>query len=399
MKKIIIILSIFTLCIPNFVLASDVEVVSTSTSVLDEVELATSSKSAILIEASTGEILFEKNSHEKLTPASMTKMMSMLLILESIENKVISWDELITISANASSMGGSQILLETNEQMSVEDLFKGIAIASGNDAVVALAEAVAGTVGEFVKMMNTKAKELGLTDTVFQNPHGLDEVDHYSSAYDMSLIAKELVRHEKVLEFSSIYEEYLRKGTDRETWLVNTNKLVRFYQGVDGLKTGYTNEAGYCLTATANKNNMRLIAVVMGEPDSSTRNSEVSAMLDYGYSQYKIDNILDNDTVLAKVDVEKGKTEYAEIVTIEDVKVLNKKINKLGKITYELNVNKIKSSINKGDKVGTLVVKSDDKIIANVDVTVKNSIKKAKFLELYFNYLGDIFKGNIKLIK
>ena len=188
--------------------------------------LAPNAKSAIIVEESTGEILYEHNSHEKLNPASMTKMMSLLLIMENIENGVIKWNDTITVSENASSMGGSQILLETGEEMSVEDLVKGVAIASGNDAVVALAEAIAGTEENFVKMMNEKAKELGLKDTNFKNCHGLDEANHYSSAYDMAMIGRELVKHEKILEFSSIYETYLREGTDRKIWLVNTNKVV-----------------------------------------------------------------------------------------------------------------------------------------------------------------------------
>lgn len=212
MKKIGILLISLLLIYPCFVKA--------------ETDLAPNAKSAILLEASTGKIIYEKNSHEKLAPASMTKMMSMLLIMESIEKGILSWDQMITVSVNASGMGGSQILLETGEQMSVDDLFKGIAVASGNDAVVALAEAIAGTEEEFVKMMNERAKELGLNDTSFKNPHGLDTANHYSSAYDMAMIGKELVKHEKVLQYSSIYEDYLRKGTDKEIWLVNTNKVV-----------------------------------------------------------------------------------------------------------------------------------------------------------------------------
>ena len=190
--------------------------------------LAPNAKSSILIEESTGEILYE------------FKMMSLLLIMEAIENKVITLDQMITVSSNASGMGGSQILLETGEKMSVDDLLKGVAIASGNDAVVALAEAIAGTEENFVKMMNEKLVKLGLKDSNFKNCHGLDEEGHYSSAYDMAYIARELVKHKKILEYSSIYETYLREGTDKKIWLVNTNKLVRFKDGVDGLKTGYT---------------------------------------------------------------------------------------------------------------------------------------------------------------
>lgn len=192
----------------------------------EELKLGESAKSAILLEASTGQILYERNSHEKLAPASMTKMMSMLLVMESLDKGIIKWNEEITVSENASKMGGSQILLEIGEKMKVSDLLKGVAVASGNDAIVALAERIAGTEGQFVKMMNDRAKELGLKDTNFKNSHGLDAANHYSSAYDMAMIAKELVRHEKILEFTSIYEDYLRKGTDKEIWLVNTNKVV-----------------------------------------------------------------------------------------------------------------------------------------------------------------------------
>ena len=258
----------------------------------DDLKLAENAKSAILIEASTGKVLFEKNADEKLHPASMTKMMSMLLIIEAIEDGVIKWDQVVQVSENASSMGGSQILLETGEKMSVRDLFKGVAIASGNDAVVALAETVAGSVNNFVSMMNKRASELGLTNTNFKNPHGLDDANHYSSSRDMSIIARELVKHKEVLEYTKIYEDYLREDTDRKIWLVNTNRLVRFYDGVDGLKTGYTEDAGYCMTATAEKDGMRIIAVVMGEETSKIRNQEVSEMLDYAFAQYKTENLL-----------------------------------------------------------------------------------------------------------
>jgi len=216
-------------------------------------DLAPNAKSAIMIEASTGEILFRKNENEKLAPASMTKMMSMLLIMEEIEKGNLKWDEKITVSENASSMGGSQIFLEPREQMTVTELLKGIAIASGNDATVAMAERISGSEEAFVKKMNERAKKLGLKNTNFVTSTGLDADNHYSSAYDMALIAKELVKHEKILEFTGTYEDYLRTDSSSPFWLVNTNRLVRFYSGVDGLKTGFTSTAGYCLTATAQR--------------------------------------------------------------------------------------------------------------------------------------------------
>ena len=215
MKKLLLILISIFLVIPGIKALEDENKI-----------LAQNAKSAILLEESTGKILYEYNSHEKLAPASMTKMMSLLLIMEAIENKAITYDQMITVSSNASSMGGSQILLETGEKMSVNDLLKGITIASGNDAVVALAEAIAGSEDNFVKMMNDKLRDLGLKDSNFKNCHGLDEEGHYSSAYDMAFIARELVKHEKILEYSKIYETYLREGTNKKIWLVNTNKVV-----------------------------------------------------------------------------------------------------------------------------------------------------------------------------
>lgn len=355
--------------------------------------LAQNAESAILIEASTGKILFEKNSHEKLSPASMTKMMSMLLVMEAIENDVIKWDDIITVSQRASSMGGSQILLEVGEKMSVEDLFKGVAVGSANDAVVALSEAVAGSVEEFVEMMNKRASELGLTDTNFKNPHGLDEVNHYSSAHDMSIIARELLKHEKVLEFSSIYEDYLRKGTDREFWLVNTNKLVRFNPIVDGLKTGYTKTAGYCLTATASKNNMRLIAVVMKEPDTTTRNSEVTEMLDYGYAKYKLEKVVGKNDVLKEIKISKAKDETVKIVPVNDVNIIMNKSTKLGNITYDLNINKITVPTKKGTCVGKLSIKENNKIVDTINVTIKEDVTKVNIFKLYLRTLKDIITG------
>lgn len=381
MKKVLVVLLLLYSILPISVHAEDLK-------------LAESAQSAILIEASTGEVIFEKNAHEKREPASMTKMMSMLLILESIDKGIIKWDDIVTVSENASSMGGSQILLETNEKMSVSDLFKGIAVASGNDAVVALAEKIAGTEEMFVDMMNKRAKELGLTETNFKNVHGLHDTNHYSSAYDMSIIAKELVKHEKLFEYTSIYEDYLRQNTDRKIWLVNTNKLVRFYNGVDGLKTGYTKEAGYCLTATAKKDNMRVIAVVMGEPDSQTRNKEVTEMLDYVFAQYEVEEILSKDSILDKVKVSKGKDEYVEIVPTQQITFLNKKTEPKKTATFDLNVNTLSAPLKVGDKVGTIKVKEDG-IERTIDVTVKKDIEKANIFEVYMRNLKDMLIGNM----
>ena len=361
----------------------------------ETVDLAPNATSAIIIEASTGTVIYNKNEHEKLAPASMTKMMGLLLIMEQIEKGNLKWDEKITASANASSMGGSQIFLETGEQMTVEDLVKGIAIASGNDAMVALAERIAGTEEAFVELMNEKASELGLKNTNFKNCTGLDAENHYSSANDMALIAKELVKHDKILEFSGTYEDYIREGTDKSFWLVNTNKLVRFYQGVDGLKTGYTTTAGYCLTATAKKDGMRIITVVMNEPDSTTRNSETTAMLDYGFNIYEMEQLLNKDNVLGKIKVDLGEQEYVEVVPKEEVNILNNKNGDKRNVTYNVELNDVKAPIQVGDTVGKINVIENNKTIMTVDVTIKEDIDKVNIFISYLRNLKDIVSGNI----
>ena len=375
--------------------SSNEEVKEESTDTSSSLNLASNAKSAIMIESSTGKIIFEKNSKEKLAMASMTKMMSLLLIMENIENGNIKWNEMVTSSENASSMGGSQIFLQTGEQMSVEDLVKGICIASGNDATVAMAERIGGTEENFVKMMNDKVKELGLQDTHFVNSYGFDADDHYSSAYDMAMIAKELVKHEKILEFSGTYEDYLRKDTANSFWLVNTNKLVRYYSGADGLKTGFTDKAMYCLTATAKKNNMRLITVVMGEPNSTTRSSETATMLDYGFNTYKLDTILSSKKILSKPKVNLGDKETVNVVAKEDITVLNKNTDGKRNVTYKLKLDTIKAPVKKGDKVGKIEVIENNQVIMETIATVDTNIKKANIFTIYLRDLKDIISGMI----
>lgn len=358
-------------------------------------DLTLNAKSSILIEASTGKILYEKNKDERYAPASMTKMMSLVIIMDNIYNGNLRLDEMIKTSKNASGMGGSQIFLKEGEEMSVDDMLKGITIGSANDATVALAERIAGSEEAFVKIMNEYAKKLGLKNTHFKNCTGLDENDHYSSAYDMSVIARELVKHDKILKYSSIYETYLRSDTDNKFWLVNTNKLVRFYKGVDGLKTGYTDTAGYCLTATINKDNMRVIAVVMGEDSSTTRNSEVSGLLDYAYNLYKKDTYITKEEVLGNAKVEKGNVEYANIVTVDDISIINKKEYKRGEIKFELDLKYLKAPIKKGDVVGKIKVIENGNIISEADVTVDKNIDKAGYFTMFIRNLKEIISANV----
>lgn len=353
-------------------------------------DLVPNAKSTILIEESTGKILYEKNSDEKRAPASMTKVMSMLLIMEALDNKQISLNDEVTISQNAADMGGSQLFLQPNQTAKVEDLLKGIAVASGNDAVVAMAEKIAGSEEKFVDMMNKKAKELGLKNTQFKNPHGLDEEGHYTSAHDMAIMAKELIKHKQILNYTSIYEEYLTKSDGTKLWMVNTNKLVKFYKGVDGLKTGFTQTAGYCLTATAMKNNTRLISVVMGEDTSANRSTDTVNLLNYGFNSYKVNTIIKKEKNIAKVKVNKGKEDKVYIRTKENVNELLNVNEKAKKYILVPKVKNITAPVKVGEKVGILKIKYQNKVVKEVDLTVSKNIKKAN--------LWDLFKRNLKMI-
>ena len=353
-------------------------------------DLVPNAKSAILIEESTGKILYEKNSDEKRAPASMTKVMSMLLIMEALDNKQISLNDEVTISQNAADMGGSQLFLQPNQTAKVEDLLKGIAVASGNDAVVAMAEKIAGSEEKFVDLMNKKAKELGLKNTQFKNPHGLDAEGHYTSAHDMAIMAKELIKHKNILNYTSIYEEYLTKSDGTKLWMVNTNKLVKFYKGVDGLKTGFTQTAGYCLTATAMKNNTRLISVVMGEDTSANRSTDTVNLLNYGFNSYKVNTIIKKEKNIAKVKVNKGKEDKVYIRTKENVNELLNVNEKAKKYTLVPEVKNITAPVKVGEKVGILKITYQNKVVKEVDLTVSKNIKKAN--------LWDLFKRNLKMI-
>ena len=374
MKKIYLILLIFSLFILNVNAKED---------------YAPTAKSAILVDNATGKVLFEKNADERLAPASMTKLGSMLLIMEAIDSGKISVDDEVTISEEAASMGGSQVFLEAGEVYKVHDLLKGVAIASGNDAVVALAEKIAGSQSEFVDAMNKRFKEIGATNTNFVNAHGLDTENHYSTARDMAIIARELLKHESILEYTSIYEEYLEKNDGTKTWLVNTNKLVRFYNGVDGLKTGFTENAGYCLTATAKKDNFRLISVVMGEDSTENRSSDTVKMLNYGFNTFKVNIIKTTEEILRKVRVEGGKENYADIVLLNDATELLKNTDDISNYEFILKVDTIKAPVKKGDIVGSAeIIDNEGNIVDEVDVTVNKDILKANL----FDYILRNFK-------
>lgn len=358
--------------------------------------LLQNAKSGLLMEVSTGKIIYEKNIHEKVSVASMTKMMGMVLIMESLEDGKIKLEDMVVVSKNASGMGGSQIWLEEGEKISVLDLIKGIMMASANDGIVAMAEYIGGTEANFVKMMNDKAKSLGLKDTNFVNPTGLDEKDHYSTAYDMALIAKELISHEEILKYTSIYEDYLRKGTDRQFWLVNTNKLIKTYQGADGLKTGYTDAAMYCMAVTAKRNDMRLLAITLGEKEGKVRNKETSELLDYGFNLYKVETIKKKGEELGTISIDKADIPKIKIIANQDVTVLKNKNDKKEEYKSNVILNTLKLPIKKGDMIGKLVVKDSlGNMIDEVNITVKNDIKKDNYFNIFLKILKGVIIGDL----
>jgi len=360
-----------------------------------DTELIPGAVSGVLMEANSGEIVFSKEENKEVAVASMTKMVAQILILDAIREKKISWDDVVTVSQNAADMGGSQIYLSVGEKISVRDLFKGISMASANDATVQMAEVLAGSEEAFVKLMNQKVQDLGLKHTVFKNCTGLDEEGHYSSAYDMAMIARELViNYPEILEFSSVYEDYLREDTENKFWLVNTNKLVRFYEGADGLKTGHTDAAKYCLAATAKKNNLRFIAIVLGEEDSKVRNQEVMSLLDYGFNHYQMDLIKSKDQVLKTIPLDKATKSKVSLVPISDIGVLSSKSSKKKEYDYEIKVHDIPLPVKKGDVVGEVIVKEKNKKITTVPITVSESVSSLSFLQLLGRGIQDLASGN-----
>jgi len=350
---------------------------------------------ALLLEVSTGKIIYEKNKDERVSIASLTKMMGLILIFERIEDGTLKYTDKVTASSNASGMGGSQIWLETGEVMTVEELLKGIIMASANDGIVAMAEKVAGTEDAFVELMNKKAKELGLKNTNFVNCTGLDVKDHYSSAYDVSVIARELMKYEDVFKFTSNYEDYLRTNTENKFWLVNTNKLLKTYNGVDGLKTGMTDDAGYCMAVTAVRNNMRLLAIVLGEKEGKVRNKEVSQLLDYGFNLYEVTTIKKKGEIVGETYFDKADDDKINIVVNEDVTVLKKVGDKDKEYNSEIKLDNFTLPIKKGDSIGKLLVKDGNEVIKEVDIVSDRDINKTSFLNLFWNMFKGIITGDI----
>lgn len=340
--------------------------------------------SAIMIEADTGTVLYEKNANEKMPPASITKVMTMLLIMEAVERGELKLTDKVRTSERAASMGGSQIFLQPGEEMTVEDMIKGIAIASGNDASVAMAEHLAGTEEGFVTRMNERAKQLGMKNTHFVNSNGLPAPNHYSSAMDIAIMSRELLKHDGITRFTGTYQDYLRKDSASPFWLVNTNRLVRFYEGVDGLKTGYTGEAKYCLTATAKRNNMRIISVVMGEPDVKTRNSEVATMFNYAFTHFQVMPMYKKGEAVQPITVDKGQQPQINAVTPYAVSLLMKKGESADTYTREVVINQtVNAPVSKEQVVGHIFIRTKDgKEVNRIDLYPEQSVEKAGMWEI-----------------
>lgn len=354
-------------------------------------DLGLNAKSAILMEEATGNILYESNPDERLPIASVTKVMTMLLIMEAVDSEKISLDDMVTVSENAMSYGGSTMFLETGEQLTVNDMLKGIAVASANDGCVAMAEHLAGSESAFVDMMNEKAKELGMENTHFMNTNGLDEDDHYSSARDVAIMSRELMKHETIFNYTSIWMDTLRGGKFQ---LANTNKLIRFYDGANGLKTGSTSKALCCLSAAAKRNDMQLIAVVLGAPTSAERFASAKSLLDYGFANYAVNTQITAGDEVQKIAVEKGVDKEVGVVAGDSCSTLVKK-GQEDNITKEIKIDEtITAPIEAGQKIGTMTISRDGEVIADIDLNALSAVEKKGIGLIIKDFFATIFFGS-----
>ncbi len=351
------------------------------TQVFASTENEISSKSAILMDYSSKEVLFEKNSHDKVPVASMVKMMTILLTLEEIDNGSLNLDDMLTTSENAAGMGGSQVFIDPFVEYSVEDMLKSVIVASANDASVALAEHISGSEDAFVKKMNNRAKELGMVDTNYVNCTGLPAPEQYSSAYDSAIVLSAVSKHDLYHNYSTIWMEDLVHPSGRITGLVNTNRLIKYYNGCDGGKTGSTNEAGSCLAATAKRDDMRLISVVVGAKDSKTRFNECSSLFNYGFSNFENVNLVSQDNVIASIPVSKGKCDEIKVFAKEDFSALVKKGEESNYQIENRFPNVIKAPIKAGEKIGSIVIIKDGVIVKEIEVISKTDVKKITYLD------------------
>lgn len=343
------------------------------------------SPSVILMEQSSGRVLYEKNADEQRAIASVTKVMTALLVMEAIDGGKIKYDDMVTTSELAESMGGSQVYLEVGEQMTVEDMIKGLMIASGNDVAVALGEHISGNLPDFIKLMNNRAKELGMKNTNFVNPNGLPDDNHYSSARDVAIMSKELVdKHPDIIKYTTIWMDSLRGG---EFQLANTNKLIPTYKGITGLKTGFTTDAMHCLSATATRDNLSLVAVILGGPSSEIRFKDAAILLDYGFDNFEFSETIQQGDVIKNIPVIKGKVESVNGVAENNYTILDEK-NTSGEITKEAVIEEnITAPVTKGQKLGTLVIKKGDTQIGELNIVAETDVPHRNvfdIIKLYF---------------
>ncbi|CDC43922.1 putative uncharacterized protein [Firmicutes bacterium CAG:449] len=355
----------------------------------DELDLF--STSVCLMEPISKRVIYSKNPHQKLYPASMTKMMGLYLILEAVENKKISFDDEVIVSSYASSMGGTQIFLEENEKMKVQDLFKAVAINSSNDAIVALGEYLASSNDNFVKMMNDKAKQFNMNDTHFNNATGFDDPEHYTSSYDMALLGSYLVGFEdKILKYSSMQEGYVRENTSKPFWLVNTNKLLKYYEGMDGLKTGFTSKAGYNLTATAKRNGVRIVSTVMNLDTIAHRSQDTIKLLDYGFSKLKAISLYSKDDVVSTFEIDASLNKYLITSCKQEIKIILNKEDDENDILINAVLEKETPYI-ENELVGYLEIKTPSGAIFKYNLYALNSVSKPNFITYLLNILKHLF--------
>lgn len=347
-------------------------------------DLKINAKSALLLDFNTGEIIYKLNENDRLAPASITKIMTLLLAMEAVDSGKIGLKDQVVISSHAEGMGGSQVYLEAGESQELEELFKAIAIRSANDAAVAVAEYISGSEDVFVKKMNDRAKALGMKNTQFSNASGLPDANHYISAYDVALMSKELLKHDKINEWLSIYMYDIKVGKNKPSvqTMVNTNRLIKEYEGATGIKTGSTNEAGYCLSGSAKRGNLQLIAVVMGAENSKIRFDEAKRMLDYGFANYDSVSIGKKGDIIGVVPVEKGRLTEVELVLERDSYILLPKGEK-GKVSKIVNLpDFVEAPLMPGNEVGTLSIYVDEKEVDKVKLVSKNSVEKANLINI-----------------
>jgi len=365
-----------------------------SLEVFQEDGIKVEARSALLIEPTTGKILYENNIDEKFAPASVTKIMTMLLVMEAIDSGKISIDDKVTVSENAKKMGGSTMLLDTGEIRTVEELLKGVAIASGNDAAVALAEYLGGTEDAFVQMMNKRCEELGMTNTTFKNSNGLPISGHFSTARDIGTMSMELLKHKDILKYSSIYMETLSEGRKTPIELVNHNKLVRFFEGCDGLKTGYTEEAKYCISATATRDGVRMLSVIMGAPTYKIRNRDASMLMNYGFSKFEGRKIFAKDEDVETIHFDKLSDKVIVARAADDLVAVIPKGSD-AEIEKRLVIEDIKKEYKQGEVIGKCQIYLGEDLIGEVDLYSDRDIKIGGFFEIFKFNMRNMFKKGI----